>query len=229
MNNTNRPSMQGFTLIELLVVIAIISILAALLLPALSGAKQRGKGAECINNQRQMAVAYRLWANDNDDGHFPWNVDVSQGGTRGTTDWTDHCRVVSNELANPKLLACPTDAEKTPVQNWESLDGDKNVSYFLGLSATESRPLSILAGDRGVSGGMNSPSSGDGRLVWEHTFIDSLDVAFDNSMHKNRGYIVLADGSVHHASSQQLRDHVMAALISGGTNAVVFSLPRGVF
>jgi len=55
---------RGFTLIELLVVIAIIAILAALLLPALSAAKQRGKRIACLNNLRQLSMACKMYADD---------------------------------------------------------------------------------------------------------------------------------------------------------------------
>lgn len=67
---------KGFTLIELLVVISVLSLLMAVLVPALARARQQGKSVACLGNLRQMAITAQMYADYNDD-HYPLTQDVS--------------------------------------------------------------------------------------------------------------------------------------------------------
>jgi prepilin-type N-terminal cleavage/methylation domain-containing protein len=149
---------EGFTLLELLVVIAIIAILAAILLPALAGAKERGRAILCLNNTRQLAFGWQMYPDDF-DGRLPYNVGMS-GSFRTPLNWVNNVMTwgVSGPLdsdntntatiteaslgpftVNPAIYRCPSD---------QVLSGEQSAAGWAGRIRSYS--MNAMVGDAGT-------------------------------------------------------------------------------
>ena len=100
---------RSFTLVELLVVIAIIGILAALLLPVLSRAKEAGRATACLGNLHQVGLALQIYVSENNN-RMPFMRDVvPDPAVVATNTFPTIDKVLGPQLGNPNVLRCPSD------------------------------------------------------------------------------------------------------------------------
>jgi TM2 domain-containing membrane protein YozV len=166
--NSLQPAKRGHYFIALSVVAA--TVLAVVIAAAgmvnsvksqVAGISSTADRIRCMNNLKQVGLAFRIWAMDHGD-RFPFNVPAAQGGTREycrraadgfDTNAFRHFQLISNSLSmiqgesiTPAVLICPADMSKTPASDWESLSS-ANVTYLLrsGPEISDSNPNEVLA------------------------------------------------------------------------------------
>lgn len=188
---------RAFTLLELVLVVAIITILVSLLLPSFAKAKMRADRVKCVNNLKQIGIAFHLFANDH-RGHLPMEISIRDGGTLEYVSGGNafkHFQALSNELVNPKLLNCPVDPRPV-AKTWSDLR-NSDVSYFLALDAKLNNSQSLIAGDRNIS-----QSSIEFTNVLQTTYTN---VQWTANLHNAKGNLLFGDGRVQQANNEQLR------------------------
>jgi len=235
MKSVRLNRLAAFTLIELLVVIAILAILAAMLLPALSSAKRQALAISCVNNLRLTSLAFHIWALDNNDRYPMLVPQSDGGalppsGFMTGADTFRVFQVMSNELQTPKILLCPSDERRAGtnfVSTGPTADfANSNLSYFAGgnygstiqtastNAPTNSDPLVFLSGDRNIYNAAKANASvypygcspTTEAVPLGSSFLGNATApGWTDRMHRQRGNVLLGDGSVQRYSSSQLR------------------------
>lgn len=209
----NQVGKRALSLNEVLIVLTLIGVVGFVILPMLAKSKVKPSIVSCRNNLKSVSLSFRIWANDNHD-LYPMQVAEAEGGAKEAVERGELFRiflVMSNELSVPRTVICPAD-QRTAATNWAALT-NTNLSYFVGLEATDTRPDMILSGDRDIAE--------NGQLLrGTANLTTNRPVAWHKLLHKEGGNVALADGSVQQTTTATLRQ--MLAHTGDATNRVLF-------
>jgi len=198
---------RGFTLIELLVVIAIIGILVALLLPAVSRAREAARNAECKNNLRQFGIGMYIYADANRKAQLTSGAyDFRRDGCPDTYGWT--ADLVNTGAAAPAEMLCPT----SPLRGLEKLN-----DLLGGTSSTE--PKEGVATGRlsaGICGGAFSGTMEESAARAEYLKVNLIDQGYNTNYAQSW---FAARGGVKYSKNGEGR-----GLITDGTDYVTKGL-----
>ncbi len=227
-----KPSSErGLTLLEVLGVILILAVLAMVLIPAISRPVSRVPRVRCVNNLKNIGLAFRIFSTDH-GGQWPMDRSITNQGTRewlaDDTQLWRHWLQLSNELSDPTMLLCPSDLQRQPKQpffsaprplTWAGFTNTAHLSYFLGLNAREESYQTILSGDRNLT--TNGFPVRPGRLIVNESTV----VGFSTELHAEGGSILMADGSVQQVSDRRANEAWRANLNASGLKTNLWLVP----
>ena len=218
-----KPSAKhkGFSLLDMLLILVALAGIVLVLLPSLARSHQRSAKLSCVNNMKQVGLAFRIWAGDNGD-IYPAQLSITNGGAM---EWAEAGSaygvflVMSNELSTPKILFCPEEDNRsriaantfsfTPAPGSPAapilFTATNNLSYFAGLDGDQTQPTAIITGDDHLLVGQTRPRPG---LLLLAT---NTPVTWAKGRHKSGGNLGLADGSVYLPSANQLQSFFVSS------------------
>lgn len=197
-------------------VLIVVGLLGMVFLKRQQVRKASQQRISCVGNLKMSGLSFRLYANEHDN-LYPMQIAAEQGGVREAVVAGQVWKVFqvrSNELSVPKTVTCAADRDqRTPATNWTSFD-NSNVSYFVGLDATDTQPDMLLTGDRNLAF--------EGSLLHGAVSLNanSLPAWTPTDIHRGRGNIGLSDGSVQQVTTALLRQQLKNS--GDATNLLVF-------
>jgi hypothetical protein len=217
LTGTKRTN-HALTLTEVLVIIAVLVFLCVFMdFGVPTSAKHKAQQISCLNNLKQIGLAYRTWASDHQD-KYPMEISITNGGTKELVNSSDAWKtflVMSNELSSPRVLFCPSDLQRTYIHDFGPGFSAQNICYFIGADVTVTNGNALLSGDDNliidaspVKSGIFEVKRGTS-IRWDSTrHISVKSHTWFEKYDPNLGNIGLGDGSVQSTLNSSLTNYL---------------------